>query len=131
MRWRFVIAMVSGVQLVAASASVAQTAGSTTIGVAVAEMKEVVSGWSAKKDILGKPVYNEKNEKVGSVDDVIISTNNVASYAIVGTGGFVGLRKHDVAIPVAQLKKDNGKLILAGATKETLKSLPPFEYARK
>ena len=43
---------------------------------------------------------------------------------------FIGLTKHDVAIPVSQLKLVDNKLVLAGATKEALKACPPFEYAR-
>jgi hypothetical protein len=35
-----------------------------------------------------------------------------------------------VAIPVSQLKENDGKIILAGATKEAIKAMPPFEYAR-
>ena len=39
------------------------------------------------------------------------------SYAIVGTGGFLGVAQHDVAIPVGQLKVEGDKLMLPGATK--------------
>jgi len=45
--------------------------------------------------------------------------------------GFVGLGRHDVAIPVTQLKQQDGKFVLPGATKEAIKALPRFEYARK
>ena len=44
----------------------AQVAGSTTLGVAVTEMGEVVNGWSAKKGILGKAVYNDADQKIGT-----------------------------------------------------------------
>jgi hypothetical protein len=43
----------------------------------------------------------------------------------------VGLGKHDVAIPVNQLKQRDGKFVLPGATKEGIKALPKFEYAKK
>jgi len=52
------------------------------------------------------------------------------SYAIVGTGGFLGLAKHDVAIPVSQFKLVDKKLVLPGATKEALKAIPEFQYAQ-
>jgi hypothetical protein len=35
-----------------------------------------------------------------------------------------------VAIPVGQLKLEGDKLMLPGATKEVLKALPRFEYAK-
>ena len=45
----------------------AQVAGSSTIGVVLAELDEVVTtGWSAKKCLLGKTVYNEKNERAAT-----------------------------------------------------------------
>lgn len=108
----------------------AQVAGSTTIGVTVTEMNEIIAGWSAKKNILGKPVYNDANQKIGSIDDIIITPEKFVSYAIVGTGGFVGLMKHDVAIPMSHLQMDKGKAVLPGATKEVLKALPEFAYAK-
>jgi sporulation protein YlmC with PRC-barrel domain len=108
----------------------AQVAGSTTLGVTVEELKAVAIGWSAKKKILGKDVYNDKNEKIGVVDDLIITPDRSLSYAIIGAGGFLGIGKHDVAIPVGQFKEDKGKIVLAGASKDALKGMPKFEYAK-
>ena len=107
-----------------------QVAGSTTIGVSQEEMKVVTTGWSAKKDILGKAVYNDSNQKIGTVDDLIISPDRSVSFAIVGVGGFLGVGKYDVAIPVKNLKGE-GKLMLPGATKDALKALPEFKYTPK
>jgi sporulation protein YlmC with PRC-barrel domain len=115
--------------LVAGTAG-AGVAGSTTLGVAVEEMQALALGWSAKKQILDEDVYNDSHEKVGKVEDLIIAPDRAVSYAIVGTGGFLGLDRHDVAIPAGQLKVEGGKLMLPGATKETLKALPKFEYAK-
>ena len=108
----------------------AQVAGSTTLGVSVEELKAVAIGWSAKKKILGKAVYNDKNEKIGTVDDLIITPDKSVSYAIIGAGGFLGMGKHDVAVPVGQFKEDMGKIVLAGATKDALKAMPKFVYAK-
>ncbi|PYN40794.1 MAG: photosystem reaction center subunit H [Candidatus Rokuibacteriota bacterium] len=108
-----------------------QVAGSTTLGVSVEEVKAVAIGWSAKRQILGKAVYNEKKEQVGRIDDIIVTPERAVSYVIVGAGGFVGLGRHDVAIPVNQLQQQDGKYVLSGATKEAIKSLPKFEYAKK
>jgi sporulation protein YlmC with PRC-barrel domain len=107
-----------------------QVAGTVTLGVALAEMKEVATGWSAKKQFLGKTVVNEKGEKVGKIDDVIITPEKAISYVIIGAGGFLGIAKHDVAIPVTQLKHEGDKIVLPGATKEAVKALPKFEYTK-
>ena len=116
--------------LISPISSHAQVAGSTLLGVSVAELQAVVKGCSVKRTVLGQPVYNDNNEKVGSVDDIIITPDKAVSYAIIGTGGFLGLAKHDVAIPVSQFKLVDKKLVLPGATKEALKAIPEFQYAQ-
>ena len=116
--------------LISAGNTYAQVAGSSTIGVTQEEVKVITRGWSAKKKILGKAVYNDAKQKVGTIDDLIITPEKSVSYAIIGVGGFLGMGKHDVAIPVNQLKADQDRIILPGATKDALKAMPTFEYAK-
>ncbi|MDB5919439.1 MAG: photosystem reaction center subunit [Massilia sp.] len=111
----------------------APVAGRAPLGVTVIEMEAIVVGRSAKRDLFGKTVVNDKNEKIGKVDDLIISPSKdsntpAASFAIIGVGGFVGIGKREVAIPTEQLKLQNKQLTLPGATKDTLKTMPPFVY---
>src|SRR5689334_23212009 len=82
----------------------AQVAGTTLIGTSYAELRDVALGWSAKRQILGHPVYNDLSERIGSVDDVIVTLDKSISYAIINAGGFLAVTKHDVAVPVSQLK---------------------------
>ena len=124
------ITLLCTLALAASGSAKGQVAGSTTIGVAVAELKEVAVGWSAKKQIFGKAVYNEKKEKVGAVTDIIITPEKAVSYVILAAGPFIGIGRHDVAIPVSQLRLQDGNLVLPGATKEAVKAMPPFEYAK-
>ena len=126
-----VVVALSFLSLVPVGYAAAQVAGSTRLGVAVEEMKTVAFGWSAKKQVLGQPVYNEQNQKVGTIADLIIAPDTAVSFVIIGAGGFVGVGRHDVAIPVTQLNQKDGKFILPGATKDSIKALPKFEYARK
>jgi sporulation protein YlmC with PRC-barrel domain len=100
------------------------------LGVTVNEMVVVTNGWSVKKQIMGKAVYNDKNQKIGKVYDLIVAPDKAISYAIIAVGGFLGIDKHDVAIPVNQFKLAKGKIILPGATKDALKALPSFQYAK-
>ncbi len=123
--------MLAGIASIVPAIAQAQVAGSTLLGVAAAELREVTLGWSAKRQVLGQAVFNDKSERIGSVDDIIISPEKAVAYAIVNAGGFIGVSKHDVAVPVSQLKLVDGKLVLPGATKEALKASPPFEYVRR
>jgi sporulation protein YlmC with PRC-barrel domain len=116
--------------IAAPASSHAQVAGTTLLGTSYAELRDVALGWSAKRQILGRPVYNDLNEQVGSVDDVIVTLDRSISYAIIDAGGFLAVTKHDVAVPVSKLKVVDDKLVLAGATKDALKASPAFEYAK-
>ena len=116
--------------MLSAPAVNAQVAGgSTTTGVAVVESTQIAMGWSAKKSLLGKTVFNEAGKKVGKVEDLIVAPDKNVSYLIVGAGGFVGIGRHDVAVPVAQIQEQSGKLVMAGATPASIKALPQFVYA--
>jgi hypothetical protein len=128
MRTGILVAIISLVVAAGAADSVAQTAGSTTVGVSVTELKEVAAGWSAKKQILGKDVFTEGGEKIGSIDDLIVAPNRQVTYAIIGVGGFLGVGSHDVAVPVAKFKQAAGRILLPGATKDSLMASPKFQY---
>jgi len=121
----------ASVLLTGATTSISQqVVGSTQLGVAVAELRDVTTGWSAKRQVLGKTVFNDGGDGIGKVDDIIVAPDKAVSYAIIGAGGFLGVGRHDVAIPVSQIKQQSdGKFILAGATKDALKAMPPFEYS--
>ncbi|WP_194726906.1 PRC-barrel domain-containing protein [Noviherbaspirillum malthae] len=111
-------------------------AGRAPLGVTVVEMEAVVQGWSAKKDLLDKTVTNDQKDKIGKIEDLIVSRSAdtklpVASFAIIGVGGFLGIGRNDVAIPMEQIRLEGKQLVLPGATKAALKALPPFEYVRK
>ncbi len=118
--------VIAGLQTVNAQAEVV---GGSVIGVTVSEVAEIANGWSVKKSIIGKPIYNEKGDKIGKIDDLIIAPDKKLTFAIVGAGGFLGMGKHDVAIPVTQINEVKGKMELKGATKESIKQMPEFVYA--
>lgn len=103
--------------------------GTTTIDTSVTAQTQIAMGWSVKKTLLGKTVYNDADKTVGKVEDLIISPDRSVSYVIVGAGGFVGIGRHDVAIPITSIQDRAGKLVMPGATQEMVKAMPTFEYA--
>jgi len=124
------IVIISGLAMASSAVLQAQVAGSTLRSVSVTEAREVASGWSAKRQILGRTVFNDQGEKIGAVDDIIISPDKTLTYAIIGAGGFLGVARHNVAVRVDQLTVNGDKLFLPGATKDALKQAPEFEYAQ-
>lgn len=110
-------------------AKVAPIAGEQPLSVSVTEVTELAKGWSVKKAVLDKDVYNEKKENIGEVKDLIIAPDTKVSYAIVSVGGFLGIGSHHVAIPVDRFVFDEeGGVRLNGASKEELKKIPNFRY---
>jgi hypothetical protein len=90
-------------------------------------LRDITTGWSTKRQVLGKNVFNDNGETIGKIDDIIVAPDKAVSYAVIGAGGFLGISRHDVAIPVSQL--NGGKFILPGGSKDAIKALPEFEYA--
>lgn len=119
----------AGALSVVAPATAQVAGGTTTTGISVIESTRLALGWSVKKTLLGKTIYNEAGKKVGKVQDIIIAPDKSVSYIIVGAGGFIGMGRHDVAIPVTQIQDQAGKLVIAGATPDLIKAMPQFEYA--
>ncbi|MFZ6686244.1 PRC-barrel domain-containing protein [Undibacterium sp. SXout11W] len=108
----------------------AQVAGSTTVlGVTVIEARQLALGWSVKKSIFGREVYNDAGVSVGKIEDVIISPEKNVTYFIVNVGGFIGIGGHNIAIPISQIVEQSGKIVIPGATKESIRNLPQFDYA--
>src|SRR5258708_21351914 len=93
------ILMLASIALMTPTIAQAQVAGSTPLGVSVAELRDGTLGWSAKRQVLGQPVYNDKSQRIGAVDDLIISPYKAVSYAIIADGGFFALAHHDCATP--------------------------------
>ena len=120
---------VVGALCIAGPAAAQVAGGTTTVDTRITESTDIAMGWSVKKTLMGKTIYNDVGQKVGKVEDLIISPDKNVSYVIVGAGGFVGIGRHDVAIPVTQIQDKAGKLVMPGATKDTIKGLPEFTYA--
>jgi sporulation protein YlmC with PRC-barrel domain len=118
-----------GALCIAGPAAAQVAGGTTTVDATVTESTKLAMGWSVKKTLMGKTIYNDAGVKVGKVEDLIISPDKNVSYVIVGAGGFVGIGRHDVAIPVTQIQDKAGKLVMAGATKDSIKAMPEFTYA--
>jgi len=101
-----------------------------TVQLAKVDVLKVSGGFRASK-IIGESIVNEANETVGKVDDIIIGTDGKSPYAVLSVGGFLGVGSKLVAVPYEQLKIDEHKMLLSGANKDSLKSLPEFRYAAK
>lgn len=93
------------------------------------DVSAVATGYRASK-IIGATIVNEAKEKIGTVDDLIVTRTDRVPFAVVSVGGFLGVGNKLVAVRMADLQFSADQTLLPGATKDMLKALPEFVYAK-
>jgi sporulation protein YlmC with PRC-barrel domain len=79
--------------------------------------------------IVGSNVYNDQNQSIGSIDDILMSdADHKASTVVISVGGFLGMGAKLVSVPFDQLKIGNDKIVMPGATKASLEGMPEYRY---
>lgn len=123
----FVIAVAA---LVTAGLISLPTAPAISQGVALVKVDVSIlgKGYRASK-LIGTEVTNDKNEKIGKIDDLVVDKNRVL-FAVLQVGGFLGVGGRLVAVPSESLVIDDTgrKIQLPGASKEELQKLAEFKY---
>ena len=80
--------------------------------------------------VIGVDVYNEDDEFLGAIDDVMVFDDR-AAFVIVSIGSFPSLGLHLIALPYAALEiEEDGNAMLEKATRQDLFRLPEFRYRR-
>lgn len=92
------------------------------------DLQSLATGYRTSK-VVGAAVYNEANEKVGVIDDLIVTPSERVPYAVLSVGGFLGMGTKYVVVPYSSLQVVEKKMRLPGATKASLKALPEYKYA--
>ena len=85
----------------------AETPATTSDSARTAPMNSVNAAnrgeWRASK-IVGLNVYNNNNEKVGAIDELLTDRNGSVKAVVIGVGGFLGMGERLVAIPYDKIK---------------------------
>jgi sporulation protein YlmC with PRC-barrel domain len=85
--------------------------------------------WLAS-DVYKADVYDNAEEKIGVVTDLIMDNNGNVMTAVIGVGGFLGAGKKEVAVPFKELKvvsRDGKDWLVLNQTKEELKNAPAYD----
>ena len=69
--------------------------------------------WRASK-MAGLKVYNDANENIGSINDLLMDKSCNIKIAVIGVGGFLGMGEHLVAVPYEKLKFVNEAVAYTG-----------------
>jgi sporulation protein YlmC with PRC-barrel domain len=71
--------------------------------------------WRASK-LVGLSVYNDNNESIGSINDLLTDKSGNIKAAVIGVGGFLGMGAHLVAVPFDKIKFVNEPVAYTGAS---------------
>lgn len=99
-----------------------------TVQLTKVDVVKISTGYRASK-VIGSSVVNDAGDTVGKVDEIIVGPDGKAPFVVLSVGGFLGLGDKLIALPYEQMRTDGKKIVLPGATKDSLKSLPEFKYA--
>jgi len=101
-----------------------------TVSLVKVDVAPLATGFRASK-VIGASVMNDANEPIGKIDDVIISSDGKAPFAVISVGGFLGMGAKLVVVHYDSLRFQQDRVVLPGGSKDQLKVLPEFKYAGK
>jgi sporulation protein YlmC with PRC-barrel domain len=59
--------------------------------------------WRSSK-LIGLNVYNDQNEKLGDISEVLVDKSGKVDGVVIGVGGFLGMGQHDIKVDMSKLK---------------------------
>ncbi len=59
--------------------------------------------WRSSK-LIGLNVYNDQNEKLGDISEILLDKSGKVEGVVIGVGGFLGMGQHDIKVDMAKLK---------------------------
>jgi sporulation protein YlmC with PRC-barrel domain len=129
---RYRLALSASVLVLASSLAVAQaeTMTNSPSGRSVSAPSSLSTMHWLASDIYKADVYDNAENKIGVVSDLIMDNSGNVTTAVVGVGGFLGAGQKDVAVPFKDLKvvsRDGKDWLVLDKTKEELKAAPAYE----
>jgi hypothetical protein len=126
---RYVTLLAGAAVLAAALSGPAFSQGAPqTLSLMKVDPATLATGYRTSK-VVGSTVYNEANETVGTIDDLIVTPSETVPFTVLSVGGFLGMDSKYVVVPFSSLIVNDKKMVLPGATKDSLNSLPEFKYS--
>ena len=80
---------------------------------AASDSSSFQGNWRASK-VVGLSVYNDNNESLGSINDLLMDKDGNIKGVVLGVGGFLGVGEHLVAIPFDKMKFVNEPVAYTG-----------------
>ena len=74
--------------------------------------------WRASK-LKGLNVYNDKNEKLGDINEILLDKSGKVDGVVIGVGGFLGMGENDIKVEMSKLKFVNEPVRTSATTTTT------------
>jgi len=103
-----------------ASAAFAQSPSATTdrattaAPAAASDTSSFKGNWRTSK-LVGLNVYNDSNESLGSINDLLADKSGNIKGVVIGVGGFLGVGEHLVAVAIDKVKFVDEPIAYTGA----------------
>ncbi len=84
-------------------------------------------------DYYNQSVYDNRDNKIGDVNDILLNKGGKVEAVIIGVGGFLGVGEKNVAVPFSSIKvaeKNGSRYLVLETTKEALQTAPGYTYDR-
>jgi len=88
---------------VAQSNSPPANAPATKVDAGTTAPRTTSNMWRASK-LKGLNVYNEQNEKLGDINEILLDKSGKVDGVVIGVGGFLGMGEHDIKVDMSKLK---------------------------
>jgi len=123
---------VATLTLLATSGAMAQQPASPASGKAEV-LSSAPSNSHTVTEYYKQNVYDKSDHKIGQIRDVLMTEDGKVTAFVIGAGGFLGMGRHDVLVPVSAVqatKKNDKTYLVMDADKDALKAAPGFKYDR-
>jgi sporulation protein YlmC with PRC-barrel domain len=87
----------------AQSPSATTDRATTAAPAAASDTSSFKGNWRTSK-LIGLNVYNDSNESLGSINDLLTDKSGDIKGVVIGVGGFLGVGEHLVAVPIDKVK---------------------------
>jgi sporulation protein YlmC with PRC-barrel domain len=113
---------------VAAPAATAPVAAPHTLPATIQASRHMRDDQIRASKLIGSAVYDPTDQKIGTIDELVLNADGKVADVVLGVGGFLGAGEKRVAVPMADLKRGKNDHFVLAATKDSLKQMANFEF---
>jgi sporulation protein YlmC with PRC-barrel domain len=113
---------------VAAPAATAPVAAPHTLPATIQASRHMRDDQIRASKLIGSAVYDPTDQKIGTIDELVLNADGKVADVVLGVGGFLGAGEKRVAVAMADLKRGKNDHFVLAATKDSLKQMANFEF---